>query len=124
MPIAQPTRETGFGSLAYQEQTVGPSFEPMQAPQYPSSSDWQSPGSADRDQSIYSSGQSNADAEPNYSAAEQPPEVPSQEKLKQRGKGSYTCPQGTKCKKGGVDKNGNLRIFTRNSEFRYVSLKK
>ncbi|KAM3433342.1 hypothetical protein NHJ13734_006492, partial [Beauveria thailandica] len=39
------------------------------------------------------------------------------ESLKQRGKGSYTCPKGTKCDKGGVDKDGNVIIFDRNSSF-------
>ena len=39
------------------------------------------------------------------------------EKLKQRGKGSYFCPKGKKCDKGGVDKSGNLVKFDRNSSF-------
>ncbi|UNI22672.1 hypothetical protein JDV02_008537 [Purpureocillium takamizusanense] len=37
--------------------------------------------------------------------------------LRQRGKGTYSCPKGTRCKKGGVDKEGNLIIFDRNSSF-------
>lgn len=41
----------------------------------------------------------------------------SQDDLKTRGKGRYTCPQGMTCSKGGVH-NGELRVFTRNSEFR------
>ncbi|PHH84205.1 hypothetical protein CDD83_2323 [Cordyceps sp. RAO-2017] len=39
------------------------------------------------------------------------------EALRQRGKGSYSCPKGFHCKKGGVDKEGNLVIFDRNSSF-------
>lgn len=42
------------------------------------------------------------------------------ESLKQRGKGSHTCPKGTKCDKGGVDKDGNVIVFDRNSSFAYV----
>ncbi|KAI1169628.1 hypothetical protein F4777DRAFT_584729 [Nemania sp. FL0916] len=38
--------------------------------------------------------------------------------LKTRGTGNYTCPFGLKCKRGAVDDNGNLIVFTRNSEIR------
>ncbi|KHO01707.1 uncharacterized protein MAM_00708 [Metarhizium album ARSEF 1941] len=44
------------------------------------------------------------------------------EALRQRGKGVYLCPKGTKCDKGGVDKDGNLVVFDRNSSFAYVPL--
>ncbi|KJK74533.1 hypothetical protein H634G_10166 [Metarhizium anisopliae BRIP 53293] len=44
------------------------------------------------------------------------------EALRQRGKGVYFCPKGMKCDKGGVDKDGNLVVFDRNSSFAYVSL--
>ncbi|KAG6092450.1 hypothetical protein E4U30_005403 [Claviceps sp. LM220 group G6] len=37
--------------------------------------------------------------------------------LRQRGKGVYYCPKGVKCDKGGVDKDGNLVVFDRNSSF-------
>ncbi|KAH7157717.1 hypothetical protein B0J13DRAFT_177461 [Dactylonectria estremocensis] len=37
--------------------------------------------------------------------------------LKQRGKGSYYCPLAHRCDKGGVDKDGNLVLFDRNSSF-------
>ncbi|KAI1025906.1 hypothetical protein LB503_006925 [Fusarium chuoi] len=37
--------------------------------------------------------------------------------LKQRGKGSYYCPLGHRCDKGGVDKEGRLVVFDRNSSF-------
>lgn len=40
--------------------------------------------------------------------------------LKQRGKGSHTCPKGSRCDKGGVDKDGNVIVFDRNSSFAYV----
>lgn len=40
--------------------------------------------------------------------------------LKQRGKGKYYCPRGHRCDKGGVDKNGDLILFDRNSSFAYV----
>lgn len=40
--------------------------------------------------------------------------------LKQRGKGKYYCPRGHHCDKGGVDKQGNLVLFDRNSSFAYV----
>ncbi|KAH7113372.1 hypothetical protein EDB81DRAFT_825388 [Dactylonectria macrodidyma] len=39
------------------------------------------------------------------------------EALKQRGKGSYYCPRGHRCDKGGVDKDGHLVLFGRNSSF-------
>lgn len=39
------------------------------------------------------------------------------EALKQRGKGSYYCPLAHRCDKGGVDKDGNLVLFDRNSSF-------
>ena len=42
------------------------------------------------------------------------------EALRQRGKGVYLCPKGHRCDKGGVDKDGNLVIFDRNSSFAYV----
>ena len=42
------------------------------------------------------------------------------EALRQRGKGNYSCPKSYQCKKGGVDKEGNLVIFDRNSSFAYV----
>ncbi|KAL7924810.1 hypothetical protein ACQKWADRAFT_258307 [Trichoderma austrokoningii] len=41
--------------------------------------------------------------------------------LKQRGKGKYYCPRGLRCDKGGVDKNGSLILFDRNSAFAYVA---
>ncbi|KAJ4150611.1 hypothetical protein LMH87_011353 [Akanthomyces muscarius] len=37
--------------------------------------------------------------------------------LKQRGKGSHICPKGPRCDKGGVDKDGNVIVFDRNSSF-------
>ncbi|KAI9151683.1 hypothetical protein HJFPF1_08892 [Paramyrothecium foliicola] len=37
--------------------------------------------------------------------------------LRQRGKGAYYCPKGRHCDKGGVDKEGNLVRFDRNSSF-------
>ncbi|KAF5017172.1 hypothetical protein F66182_10928 [Fusarium sp. NRRL 66182] len=40
--------------------------------------------------------------------------------LKQRGKGSYYCPLGLRCDKGGVDKDGQLVLFDRNSSFAYA----
>lgn len=36
--------------------------------------------------------------------------------LKQRGKGTYYCPKGMRCEKGGVE-NGALVLFDRNSAF-------
>ncbi|KJZ78616.1 hypothetical protein HIM_02007 [Hirsutella minnesotensis 3608] len=39
------------------------------------------------------------------------------EALRQRGKGTYSCPKAYQCKKGGVDKEGNLVVFDRNSSF-------
>lgn len=40
--------------------------------------------------------------------------------LRQRCKGTYSCPKAYQCKKGGVDKEGNLVVFDRNSSFAYV----
>ncbi|KAF2456599.1 hypothetical protein BDY21DRAFT_347665 [Lineolata rhizophorae] len=40
------------------------------------------------------------------------------EALNTRGKGSYICPHGAKCNKGGVRPSGELVVFERNSEFR------
>lgn len=37
--------------------------------------------------------------------------------LRQRGKGDYYCPKGKRCQKGGVDKNGKVVNFKRNSSF-------
>ncbi|KAK5995125.1 hypothetical protein PT974_03519 [Cladobotryum mycophilum] len=42
------------------------------------------------------------------------------EALRQRGKGTYYCPKGQRCDKGGVDKDGHLVLFDRNSSFAYV----
>lgn len=38
--------------------------------------------------------------------------------LSSRGKGSYTCPYGHRCKKGGVLNDSTVTIFERNSQFR------
>lgn len=46
------------------------------------------------------------------------PAVPPLEQLKSRGKGTYSCPYGGDCKRGGVQPNGELVVFTRNSAFR------
>src|SRR5450755_4210257 len=46
--------------------------------------------------------------------------VPLLEQLRSRGKGHYTCPRGHDCKKGGVQSNGELTIFERNSTFRFA----
>lgn len=37
-----------------------------------------------------------------------------------RGKGSHYCPLGHRCSKGGVDKDGTLVLFDRNSSFAYA----
>lgn len=37
--------------------------------------------------------------------------------LKSRGKGNHVCPKGQRCTKGGIDKDGHLIIFDRNSSF-------
>ncbi|RDA91239.1 hypothetical protein CP533_0664 [Ophiocordyceps camponoti-saundersi (nom. inval.)] len=37
--------------------------------------------------------------------------------LRTRGKGNYSCPKAFNCTKGGVDKEGHLIIFDRNSSF-------
>jgi hypothetical protein len=42
--------------------------------------------------------------------------------LASRGKGSYICPYGYECKKGGLDPDGGLITFERNSSFRLVIL--
>ncbi len=38
--------------------------------------------------------------------------------LKSRGKGTYVCPRGADCTKGGVRPDGDLVVFHRNSEYR------
>ena len=40
------------------------------------------------------------------------------EELKPRGKGQYLCPEGLSCTKGGVQADGTLVVFERNSAFR------
>ena len=40
------------------------------------------------------------------------------EELKPRGKGQYICPEGLSCTKGGVQADGTLVVFERNSAFR------
>ena len=40
--------------------------------------------------------------------------------LSQRGIGQHVCPYGLSCTKGGVDGDGSLVVFPRNSAFRYV----
>jgi hypothetical protein len=39
------------------------------------------------------------------------------EALKSRGKGNHVCPKGPQCTKGGVDKDGSMIVFDRNSSF-------
>jgi hypothetical protein len=43
------------------------------------------------------------------------------QKLSQRGRGVYFCPRLYNCKRGGVDKDGQLIEFARNSAFMYGS---
>ena len=40
------------------------------------------------------------------------------EELKPRGKGQYLCPEGLSCTKGGVQADGTLLVFERNSAYR------
>lgn len=40
--------------------------------------------------------------------------------LSSRGKGSYVCPYGPSCRKGGVKPNGEIVVFERNSAFKLV----
>jgi hypothetical protein len=42
------------------------------------------------------------------------------ENLKSRGSGTCTCPYGPDCRKGCVGEDGELVVFTHNSEFRYT----
>lgn len=39
------------------------------------------------------------------------------EALQTRGKGEHMCPKGRRCDKGGVDREGRLVVFDRNSSF-------
>lgn len=39
-------------------------------------------------------------------------------KLSYRGKGDWKCPHGRSCKIGGVDLDGNMILFERNSTFK------
>lgn len=41
--------------------------------------------------------------------------------LEHRGRGEYRCPK-TRCKRGGVDRDGQLVIFTRNSAYLFVPI--
>ncbi|KAK4141812.1 uncharacterized protein C8A04DRAFT_30657 [Dichotomopilus funicola] len=53
---------------------------------------------------------------------EQPPiarELVDANQLAHRGKGRHTCPHAFRCTKGGVNADGTLVIFERNSHFRY-----
>lgn len=45
--------------------------------------------------------------------------IPLMQQLKLRGKWSYRCPHRYNCVKGGVQPNGQLTVFERNSAFRY-----
>jgi hypothetical protein len=49
---------------------------------------------------------------------EQNEDVPSLEQLSSRGTGSYKCPYGASCTKGGLLPDKSLKIFTRNSDFK------
>ncbi|KAI0109227.1 hypothetical protein GGR51DRAFT_558586 [Nemania sp. FL0031] len=40
------------------------------------------------------------------------------EEMSSRGKGSYFCPYGASCLKGGVSTDGSLTVFERNSAFK------
>jgi hypothetical protein len=40
------------------------------------------------------------------------------EDLASRGKGSYVCPEGQRCMKGGISPSGQMIVFERNSAFR------
>jgi hypothetical protein len=40
------------------------------------------------------------------------------EPLKHRGKGPHFCPYGQNCRKGGINADGSLKMFLRNSDFR------
>lgn len=59
-----------------------------------------------------------AETSPENTSEANDAEVPSLDQLKSRGKGRYTCPHGLECTKGGVQTNGELTVFERNSAFR------
>ena len=44
--------------------------------------------------------------------------MPLLEQLSSRGSGSYRCPEGENCTKGGKHSDGRIRTFSRNSEFK------
>jgi hypothetical protein len=68
-------------------------------------------------ESTVSSGSRSSTSFPAFSG--QPPQMNS---LAVRGKGQYTCPEGPNCTKGGLQANGEIVVFERNSAFRYVIL--
>jgi hypothetical protein len=43
--------------------------------------------------------------------------------LGQRGTGRHVCPYGRSCTKGGVETDGSMKVFGRNSAFRYHFLR-
>lgn len=58
-------------------------------------------------------------------APEQPPAsagLVDANQLGQRGKGRHTCPHAFRCNKGGVNPDGTMVIFERNSDFRYCAI--
>jgi len=56
---------------------------------------------------------------PNHTRSSSASTAETIERLRTRGTGSYKCPHGVRCKKGGVDKDGKVKEFSRNCDFRY-----
>jgi hypothetical protein len=80
-------------------------------------------GPAPRDDQLYQSSSASVGASDSGQSpgntADPLSRMPLLGELKSRGKGHYTCPRRNDCKKGGVQPNGELTVFERNSAFRY-----
>lgn len=55
---------------------------------------------------------------PTYDPLYQNEDIDVFKQLSIRGTGSYTCEHGYTCQKGGVNPDGSLKVFIRNSEFK------
>ena len=107
------------------QQSFSGDLDPFESVSFPSTSDQgatENPVSSDNHfHAASSSGMEASDSVSPSDTSESVPGAPLLEQLKSRGKGQYTCPHGRDCKKGGVQQNGELTVFERNSAFRYFN---
>ena len=102
--------DSSYQPDSYQQGQSQTGYEPgpSQSYQYSENYDSQSPeGSA-----------STTGSDDRFMSMNEAADMPPIEQLRVRGKGHYTCPRGKACNKGGINSDGTLVVFERNSAYR------